>query len=370
MSADGRYIAFATDASNLVPGDTNGKVDVFVHDMVTAATARVSVAADGTQGNDVSYLPFVSADGRYVSFQSNVSNLVPDDTNGSSDIFLTPNPLFGQNQAPVLTPIGNKSVDEGQTLSFTVSATDPDGDALTYSASNLPSGSTFDPATHTFSWTPTYGQAGNYTNVEFTVTDNGTPMQLALEDITISVGHVNRPPVFAPVGAQQASTTIPLSFSVSATDPDNDAVTLSAANVPQGAAFNPSTGTFSWTPAYNQAGIYTVTFTATDNGTPTIATSSLDVVISVSVSSPIVLTQNLIDIVTTSNLPTSQVNSYLFNLRKAIIFINKGSGQGHPAINQLNQFIQQVNQDFSQGKLTQAQRDAFVGQAQAIINAL
>ena len=254
------------------------------------------------------------------------------------------------NSPPAIVPIPNQTVNEGQTLSFAVSATDPDGDTLTYSASNLPAGASFDPATRTFTWTPSYGQAGNYTNVEFTVTDSGTPMQLAFEDITISVGHVNRPPVFAPVGAWQASTTVPLSFSVSATDPDGDAVTLSAANIPQGATFNPSTGIFSWTPAYNQTGNYTVTFTATDNGTPTIATSSLDVVISVASSSPTTLTQNLTGVITSSNLPGSQQNSYLANLLKVPKFIN--DGKVTPAINQLNAFIQKVNQDFSQGKLT------------------
>jgi hypothetical protein len=272
------------------------------------------------------------------------------------------------NSPPVIATIGDKTVNEGQTLTFTVQASDPDGDTLTYSASNLPSGATFNPATHVFTWTPSYGQAGNYTNVEFTVTDSGTPMQLADQMITISVGHVNRPPVFTNVGPQQASTTVPLSFMVSATDPDGDAVTLSAAHMPQGAAFNPSTGAFSWTPAYYQTGNYTVTFTATDNGTPTIATSSLDVVISVSSSSPTTLTQNLINTITSSNLPASQQNSYLGNLRKVSIFID--GGKVTSAINQLNAFIQKVNQDFSQGKLTQTQRDSFVGWAQDIINSL
>ena len=91
-------------------------------------------------------------------------------------------------------------------------------------------------------------------------------------------------------------------------------------------------------------------------------------VISVSSSSPTALTQNLTDVITSSNLPGSQQNSYLANLLKVPKFIN--DGKVTPAINQLNAFIQKVNQDFSQGKLTQAQRDAFVGQAQAIINAL
>ena len=99
ISADGRYVAFDTDASNLVPGDTNTCAslpnvppgacpDVFVHDLQTGQTTRVSVAADGTQGNDQSFRPAISADGRYVAFVSLASNLVPGDTNGALDIFV------------------------------------------------------------------------------------------------------------------------------------------------------------------------------------------------------------------------------------------------------------------------------------------
>ena len=82
LSADGRYVAFCSDASNLVPGDTNGVSDVFVYDRQTDTIERVSVAADGTQGNGNSYGASISADGRYVAFHSAASNLVPGDTNG------------------------------------------------------------------------------------------------------------------------------------------------------------------------------------------------------------------------------------------------------------------------------------------------
>jgi Tol biopolymer transport system component len=88
ISADGRYVAFESWASNLVPGDTNGSQDVFVHDRQTGITTRVSVASDGTQGNGESYEPSISADGRYIAFESGASNLVPGDTNGFRDIFV------------------------------------------------------------------------------------------------------------------------------------------------------------------------------------------------------------------------------------------------------------------------------------------
>ncbi len=88
ISADGRYVAFFSYASNLVPHDTNGRSDVFVRDRVTHVTRRVSVAAGGQDSNRPSNNPAISADGRYVAFRSYASNLVAGDTNGRADVFV------------------------------------------------------------------------------------------------------------------------------------------------------------------------------------------------------------------------------------------------------------------------------------------
>jgi hypothetical protein len=90
ISADGRYVAFESVASNLVPGDTNRESDIFVHGLQTGITKRVSIRSDGTQPSDFpySYDPSISADGRYVAFYSNSRNLVDGDTNGSEDVFV------------------------------------------------------------------------------------------------------------------------------------------------------------------------------------------------------------------------------------------------------------------------------------------
>jgi hypothetical protein len=88
ISANGRFVAFVSGASNLVANDTNGYVDIFVHDRQSAVTTRVSVASDGSEANDSSYQPALSANGRYVVFESDASNLVDDDTNGRGDIFV------------------------------------------------------------------------------------------------------------------------------------------------------------------------------------------------------------------------------------------------------------------------------------------
>jgi hypothetical protein len=92
ISADGRYITFVSDASNLVANDTNGKQDIFVHDRQTRQTTRVNVSSTGQQANDDSSNSpsgsVISTDGRYVAFVSSASNLVAEDTNGWSDVFV------------------------------------------------------------------------------------------------------------------------------------------------------------------------------------------------------------------------------------------------------------------------------------------
>ena len=88
ISADGRYVAFASAASTLVAGDTNGVEDVFVFDRAERTTERVSLSGQGEAGNGASYDPAVSADGRYVAFTSAASNLTAGDSNEELDIFV------------------------------------------------------------------------------------------------------------------------------------------------------------------------------------------------------------------------------------------------------------------------------------------
>ncbi len=88
ISADGRYVAFYSEADNLVEGDTNGAGDIFVRDLQLGTTTRVNIGPAGGQANGFSAEPSISADGRYVAFSSIASNLVSGDTNGSSDVFV------------------------------------------------------------------------------------------------------------------------------------------------------------------------------------------------------------------------------------------------------------------------------------------
>jgi len=159
-----------------------------------------------------------------------------------------------------LTFIGSKSVNEGGNLSFALSASDPDADGLTYSATSLPNGASFNTATRTFSWTPDNTQAGNY-NLTFSVSDGNLSDS---EAIAITVGNVNRPPVLTSIGSKSVNEGGNLSFALSASDPDGDSLAYSVTSLPSGASFNSATRTFNWTLGTTQAGNYGLTFSVSD----------------------------------------------------------------------------------------------------------
>ncbi|ETA69017.1 subtilisin-like serine protease [Methanolobus tindarius DSM 2278] len=165
-------------------------------------------------------------------------------------------------RAPVLNPIGSKTIDENETLAFTISAADPDGESVTYSVNDLPTGATFNTASGQFVWTPGYGTSGNYA-VEFIASSNGLEDS---ETITIYVGNVDRPPVLNPIGSKTIDENETLAFTISAIDPDEDDVIYSASILPQGSTFDTSSGEFIWTPSYDDSKEYTVEFTASANG--------------------------------------------------------------------------------------------------------
>ena len=121
MTPDGRFVVFASSASNLVAGDTNGVGDVFVRDRRTGVTERVSVGPKGVEGNgDSNFLgiataPAISDDGRYVAFKSDASNLVKGDRNHLTDVFVRDRAAAtterisgdGGGDNPAISPDGN-----------------------------------------------------------------------------------------------------------------------------------------------------------------------------------------------------------------------------------------------------------------------
>ncbi|MCS7465424.1 S8 family serine peptidase [Stieleria sp. ICT_E10.1] len=138
ISGDGRYVAFYSDASNLVPGDTNNQFDIFVYDRSTATIERVSVSDVGMEGNGGSFNPSISGDGRYVAFHSSASNLVPGDTGNRSDVFVYDRATDSIERVSV----GDTGVEGNRPSSH--ASLSADGRYLTFfsSASNLVAGDT------------------------------------------------------------------------------------------------------------------------------------------------------------------------------------------------------------------------------------
>jgi Tol biopolymer transport system component len=138
ISLDGRYVAFDSGASNLVAGDANGRRDVFVRDLQLGTLVRASVATGGQEGDDDSLAPSISADGRWVAFQSAAANLVPGDLNMTCDVFVR-DLATGTTTRITVGPGGVEGNDESLEPSIT-----PDGRFVAFhsAASNLAVGDT------------------------------------------------------------------------------------------------------------------------------------------------------------------------------------------------------------------------------------
>ena len=166
---------------------------------------------------------------------------------------------------PVLNAIGAKSVGVGSNLQFYVTATPTDGDAVTLTASNLPAGAAFFPTNEagSFLWTNA-SPTGTY-YVTFNAADKDGADEETVT-ITVSAAAPETPPVLTEIGAKSVGVGSNLQFYVTATPTDGDLVTLTASNLPAGAAFFPTNeaGSFLWTNA-SPTGTYSVTFNAADN---------------------------------------------------------------------------------------------------------
>ncbi|MCA9972907.1 MAG: PD40 domain-containing protein, partial [Anaerolineales bacterium] len=136
ISADGRYVVYSSGASNLVPGDTNGVTDIFSYDRQTGETVRLSMGLNGAEANENSYLPDVSGDGRFVGYTSLATNLVLSDTNDAFDVFLFDRQT-GQTERLSVTAQGDEA--NGNSVAVRLSF---DGQYATYAsdAANLAGG--------------------------------------------------------------------------------------------------------------------------------------------------------------------------------------------------------------------------------------
>lgn len=136
ISSNGSYVVYTSEASNLVPDDTNGVSDVFIYNLATDVTQRVSLSNEGTQadGESVGFPSSASSDGRFVAFFSNASNLVADDTNSQGDVFIRDR-LFGTTQQVSVSAIAGEQPNDFSTIPSITN--DGTGVAFYSSANNL-----------------------------------------------------------------------------------------------------------------------------------------------------------------------------------------------------------------------------------------
>jgi hypothetical protein len=188
---------------------------------------------------------------------------------GDFDAFCPPE----ANSPPFFEPVGDLMMTEDGLLTLDVFASDPDGDFLILEAANLPMGAVFEDwgmGEGRLVWMPTFDQAGNYL-VTFIATDSGSPPMTAMEEITITVGNFNRPPILTSIGAQTIAVGATLRIPLLAEDPDGDGLEFGSAGLPVGASltdFGGGAGEVVWTPSLGDVGSVTVTVTVTDSGLP------------------------------------------------------------------------------------------------------
>ena len=186
-----------------------------------------------------------------ITFQATDGSLTDEET-----VTLT---VTNVNRPPELNAIGNQSGNENEFLTFPVSAFDPDASPVTVTAQNLPTGANFDGTT--FTWTPTSDDMGDYL-ITFQATDGSLTDE---ETVTVTITNVNSPPEIDAIGNKSRSENEVLTFPVTATDLNNDSITITTSILPDGALF--VNDVFTWTPTFEQSGQYTITFTASDGQT-------------------------------------------------------------------------------------------------------
>jgi len=232
--------------------DNNAGTVTDVYGSILGAT---SVSTSGTMATIN-----LTAGGSTGRLNLNLSNVVIADANSNAASYTITDASVLIDTAPVLALIGAKSVDEEIALTFTASASDADGDSLAYSASNLPTGASFNTATHVFTWTPADGQAGTYV-VTFDVTDSYLTDS---ESVTITVNEVNHAPViteFSPANNEVFDETDMIIIDVTASDVDGQA--LSYIIKIDGVTYSTDSSYF-WNTDYSSAGSHTILVTVSD----------------------------------------------------------------------------------------------------------
>jgi hypothetical protein len=258
--------------SNRIAAAVNGggvTINSITYNNPTNLTLNILVASGATPGART--ITVTNPDGQSASSPTAVLSIL---SNGSTNI------------SPVLGAIGDETIFETTTLTFTNTATDANGDTLTFSldTNNLPVGAEMNPTNGVLTWTPTEVQGPGTNSFTVRVTDNGSPPLSDSETFTVVVLESNSPPVLAPIATRTIHAGTTLLITNSATDSDIPANTLAFSldsGAPGTSSIDPVTGLFSWTPDNT----YTFTTNAitvrvTDDGTtPKSDAKTFDVIV-------------------------------------------------------------------------------------------
>ncbi|MCP4966566.1 MAG: DUF5011 domain-containing protein [bacterium] len=231
--------------------------------------ASIGIPAHGTTtGNagGISYVPDLNYFGPD-SFTYTIS-----DGRGGTDSATVTVTVTSVNDAPMLTAPSLLDVDEGDAVTFKVSTTDVEGDAVSFSLAAAPAGASIDPASGTFRWTPTEFQGPGSYFFDIIATDSGSPARSAAQRIQINVAEVNVAPIVVNPGSQVSSENQAVNLQVSASDADIPAgsLTYSATGLPPGLSIDPDSGAITGTTPFDASigSPYSVTVTVTDDGSP------------------------------------------------------------------------------------------------------
>lgn len=229
--------------------------------------ARFSDRGNGS--GELSWTPLASQIGEHHVVFIVVDSAEPEEGTDAEEIKI----WVGENRPPVLDPVGSQSGRVGVPIRLELRALDADRDPLSFSVSDAPPGSLLTDrgdGTAEWSWLPGPDQSGNF-SVTFEVTDAWDPPAGDSEQVVLSIGPVNRPPVLAPIGDRRLDAGTPVVVALSASDPDRNRLAFSVSGAPASARLadrGDGTAEWSWQPAPGWAGVMQVEFSVTDDGDP------------------------------------------------------------------------------------------------------
>lgn len=280
---EGGSVNFTSTAS-----DPDLPANVLTYTLAAGAPAGAAITTNGV----FTWNPTETDGGAVYTLTVEVTDNGSPTANDSQTFSIT---VTETNTAPVLSAIANRTINEGDSVVFTNTATDADVPAhnVTFSLdAGSPSGASVDSVTGVFSWTPTESQAPATNTITVRATDDGSPALSGTQTLTVVVNEVNEAPGLAAISDKTIVEGNLLVFTNAASDSDLPANTLVYsldAGAPAGAGIDSETGILTWTPTEDQGpGTYPITVRITDSGTPALhATATFNVTVEDTNSAPV-----------------------------------------------------------------------------------